>query len=60
MTPPVRMSEGPSASRIDDLGSAHIPVSPETRLFEATDSPAQLALVVVPLTADLQSQVAMR
>ena len=37
MTPPVRMSEGPSASRIDDLGSAHIPVPPKNRAFEGDD-----------------------
>ena len=37
MTPPVRMSEGPSASRIDDLASAHIPVSPKIRFFEGDD-----------------------
>jgi hypothetical protein len=37
MTSPLRMSEGPSASRIDDLASAHIPVSPKIGLFEGDD-----------------------
>lgn len=57
MTPPARIGERPSASRIDDRGSPHILVSLGTWPFEAGDtvpSPAGLA------PADLRSHVAMR
>jgi hypothetical protein len=37
MTRPSRIGERPSASRIDDLGSPHIPVSPEIGLFQGDD-----------------------
>jgi len=33
MTPPVRMTEGPSASRIDDLGSTPYPGIPRNEAF---------------------------
>ncbi len=59
MTPSLRLSEGPSASRIDDLGSAHIPLSPEIGLFKGDDVLVPSA-DQPPAAADLRSQVTMR
>jgi hypothetical protein len=60
MTRFARIGERPRASRTDDLGSPHIPVSSETWLLEAgvtsMPPPADLA----PAPPHLRSHVAMR
>jgi hypothetical protein len=60
MTPLARIGERPSASRIDDLESPHIPVSPEIWLLEAGDASVPPLARLVPAAVDLRSHVAMR
>jgi hypothetical protein len=59
MSGSVPIGERPSASRIDDLGSPHIPVSPELGLFEGDDTRVQPA-GPPPAAAHLRSHPAMR
>jgi hypothetical protein len=60
VTPPPRIGEGLSASRSDDLGSAHILISLDIGLFQADDPPVLLAPGVAAAAAHLRSHVAMR
>jgi len=59
MTRPTRIGERPSASRIDDLGSPDISVSPEIGLF-AGDDVLVLSADQLSAAADLRSQMTMR
>ena len=59
MSRPAPIGERPSASRIDDLGSPHIPVSPEIWLFEDDDTGVPSA-GPSPAAAHLRSHTAMR
>ena len=60
MTRVARIGTRPRASRTDDLGSPHIPVSPETWLLEAGDTSVPPPAGLAPAAADLRSHVAMR
>ncbi len=57
MTRFARLGERPRASRTDDLGSPHIPVSPE---IEAGGTSVPPPAGRAPAAADLRSHVAMR
>jgi hypothetical protein len=59
MTRPSRVGERPSASRIDNLGSPHIPVSPKSGSFRMPTSWLPAA-GPPPAAADLRNHVAMR
>jgi hypothetical protein len=59
MSRSVLFDERPSASRIDDLGSPHIPVSPLIGLFEGDDTGVPPA-GPSPAAAHLRSHTAMR
>jgi hypothetical protein len=59
MSRSVPIGKRPSASRIDDLGSPHIPVSPEIGLFDGDDTGVPPA-GPLPAAAHLRSHPAMR